>query len=176
MNSNVLSYMVTFVLLVATQVLILNNVQVSGLLNPFLYIYLIIILPVSFSRIGALFLGFALGFTLDMFHQTLGIHTIATTFLAYCRPFILQYMAPRDGYEFSRIPGTRQMGYLWFGTYAAIMVFIHHFMLFFIEAFRISGFWFTTGKVIGSSLITLTLVLILQLLFTSSSSKKSGYD
>ncbi len=176
MNSNLLSYLVSLVLLLALQILVLNNIQISGFLNPFLYIYLIIVLPVSFPRIGVLFMGFGLGLALDVFHQTLGMHAVATTFLAYCRPFILQYMAPRDGYEFSRVPGIRDMGYLWFGTYAAIMVFLHHFMLFFIEAFRLSGFWFTLGKVIGSTLLTFLLVLVVQLLFSGRASNKSGYD
>lgn len=164
MSSDALTYFIRFILLIIVQILVLNNIQFSGLLNPFLYIYFIIILPVYFPRLGVLVLGFCLGLIIDVFHQTLGIHTFATTLVAFLRPYILTYMAPRDGYEVNEVPGIAQMGYLWFMTFSSILVGIHHFSLFAIESFRLSGFWFTLGKSIGSSILTLILILIIQLL------------
>ncbi|MEZ4720324.1 MAG: rod shape-determining protein MreD [Flavobacteriales bacterium] len=176
MDRIVLQNIVRFLLLVIVQVLILNNIQFLGIINPYLYIYLLLVLPVDFSPNGGLFVGFLLGLTLDLFCQTLGMHTIATTFAAYCRPYIMRYMAPRDGYEFSRVPGIRQMGWLWFITYSAVVIFLHHFVLFFVEMFRMSGFWLTLGKSLGSTFMTLTLVLIVQMLFVSSTRAKAGYE
>lgn len=172
MDRAIISYIIRFVLLIAVQVLILNNVHFSGLLNPYLYIYFLLVLPVDFSPNLGLLLGFALGLTIDMLSQTLGMHTIATVFAAYGRPYIMRYMAPRDGYEFSRVPGVRQMGWLWFITYSSIMILLHHFVLFFVEAFRMTGFWITLGKSIGSGLLTLLLILIVQLLFAGA--KRTG--
>lgn len=176
MSRAILIYFIRFILLVLIQVLILNEIQFGGLVNPFLYIYFILLLPVDFSPNGGLLLGFLLGLIVDMFDHTLGMHTIATVFLAYARPYVLQYMSPRDGYEFSRTLGIKQMGWLWFLTYALIMVFLHHFVLFFIESFRMSGFWFTIGKAIGSSALTLSLIVVVQLLFTGSNKSGFGYD
>jgi hypothetical protein len=85
-------------------------------------------------------------------------------------------MAPRDGYESSRIPGIKQMGWLWFLTYAAIIILFHHFVLFFMESFKMSGLWFTLGKSIGSGILTLSLVIIVEMLFARRARKGSGYD
>ena len=171
-----LRHIALFLVLTFIQVLILNNINFSGILNPFLYLYFLMVLPVDFRPTLGLVLGFFLGFCIDMFCQTWGMHTIATTFAAFCRPYLLTYMAPRDGYEFSRIPSIRQMGLLWFLTYAGLLTILHHFILFFIEMFRMSGFWMTIGKSLGSSALTLLLVLIVQLIFVRGSRKASGYE
>jgi rod shape-determining protein MreD len=176
MGRELITLIIRFVLLVLLQVLVLNQVQFTGILNPYLYLYFILVLPVDFNPNMGLIVGFALGLTIDLFSQTLGMHTIATVFAAYCRPYALRYMAPRDGYESSRIPGIKQMGWLWFLTYAAIIILFHHFVLFFMESFKMSGLWFTLGKSIGSGILTLSLVIIVEMLFARRARKGSGYD
>lgn len=176
MDREVVNQMIRFVVLVILQVLILNNVLFSSLFNPYVYIYFILLLPVDFRPSLGLVLGFLLGLSIDVFSQTLGMHAIATTFAAYCRPYILTYMAPRDGYEFSRIPSVRQMGWLWFGTYVSIITVLHHFVLFFVEMFRMSGLWQTLFKSISSSILTVVLILIIQLIFVRSNRSKSSYE
>ncbi len=176
MTRDVIGYIIRFLLLIVVQIALLNNVQFSGLLNPYLYIYFLIVLPVDFPPNVGLILAFAMGIVIDLFSQTLGMHTISAVFLAYARPYILRYMAPRDGYEFSRMVSVRQMGWLWFLTFSGLMVFLHHFVLFFIESFRISGFGYTLLKAMGSSALTLTLIVVVQLLFTRSPKSGLGYE
>lgn len=176
MDGQIIAYIFRFIGLTILQVLVLNNIQFTGILNPYLYIYFLLVLPVDFSPNLGLVFGFLLGFTLDIFCQTLGMHTIATVFAAYCRPYVLRYMSPRDGYEFTRVPGIRQMGWLWFITYAGIIISLHHFVLFFVESFRMSGFWFTLAKSIGSGGITLLLALIVQMLFARAPRSGMGYE
>jgi rod shape-determining protein MreD len=176
MNRDWILYTIRFVVLILLQVFLLNNVHFSGLLNPYIYIYFLLVLPVDFSPNLGLIIAFILGLTIDLFSQTLGMHTIASVFFAYGRPYVLRYMAPRDGYEFTRMVSIRQMGWLWFLTYTGIMVVLHHFVLFFIETFRMSGMWFTLGKAVGSSLLTIVLIVIIQLLFTRSTTSGLGYE
>ncbi len=176
MTRDLISYFIRFSLLIIVQIFLLNNVQFSGLLNPYLYVYFLIVLPGDFSPNIGLFVAFAMGIIIDMFSQTMGMHTISAVFLAYARPYILRYMAPRDGYEFSRNVSIKQMGWLWFLTFSGLMVFLHHFVLFFIESFRMSGLGYTMLKAVGSSLLTLTLIIIVQLLFTRSPKSGIGYE
>lgn len=176
MDREVVGQSVRFIALIFLQVLILNNVLFSNLFNPYLYIYFILLFPVDFRPSLGLIVGFFLGLSIDIFSQTLGMHAIATTFAAYCRPYVLTYMAPRDGYEFSRNPGVRQMGWLWFSTYAGIIIALHHFVLFFVEMFRMSGLWQTLLKSLCSSILTLILVLIIQLIFLRSNRSNSSYE
>jgi cell shape-determining protein MreD len=170
MDRRIITLTIQFIGLVLIQVLILNNILFSNLLNPFFYIYFILVLPVDFRPSVGLIVGFLLGLSIDVFSQTLGMHTIATTFAAFCRPYVLSYMAPRDGYEFSRLPSVKEMGWLWFGTYSAILTFLHHLILFFVEMFRMSGIFNTVLKSLGSTVLTVILVVIIQLIFARRTS------
>ena len=176
MGREVIIHIIRFILLVLLQILVLNQVQFTGILNPYLYLYFLLVLPIDFSPNMGLVVGFLLGLTVDIFSQTLGMHTIATVFAAYCRPYALRYMAPRDGYESSRIPGIKQMGWLWFLTYASIIIVFHHFVLFFMESFKMSGLWFTLGKALGSGILTLVLAIIAEMLFARRAGKGLGYE
>lgn len=156
---------VRFIALVFFQVLILNNIELGGSLNPFLYVLFILMLPFDTPEWLVLIFGFVIGLTIDMFTDTLGMHTSATVFLAFSRKFILRVMAPRDGYETTFRPSVRKMGLQWFLIYASILVFIHHFVLFYLEWFRFSDLFYTFIKVLFSSLLTLVLILITQFIF-----------
>jgi len=68
------------------------------------------------------------------------------------------------------------MGWLWFLTFSGLMVFLHHFVLFFIESFRMSGLGNTLLKAVGSSMLTLLLIVIVQLLFTRTPKSGLGYE
>ena len=165
MIGQVTSNIFRFIILVLFQVLILDNIEAGGYLNPFLYILFILMLPFETPDWLVLLLGFFIGLTIDMFTDTLGMHTSASVFAAFIRKFILRIIAPRDGYEASFKPTFRQMGFSWFLAYASILIFAHHFMLFFLEIFRLSDFFFTFLKVIFSSVFTLLLVFVAQMLF-----------
>jgi hypothetical protein len=154
-----------FITLVLFQVLILNHVELGGYLNPFLYVLFILMLPFETPEWLVLLLGFVLGLVVDMFTDTLGMHTSATVFMAFLRKYVLKVIAPRDGYETSFKPTFRQMGFSWFLAYAVILVVAHHLLLFYIEIFRLSDFFFTFVKVVASSVFTLLLVFITQFLF-----------
>jgi hypothetical protein len=174
MDRQLITISFRFIGLVLLQILVLNNIQFSSILNPFLYVYLIIVLPVDFRPSIALLLGFLLGLSVDVFCQTLGMHTIATTFAAFCRPYILLYMSPRDGYGFFWQPSVKQLGWFWFMTYSGLMILAHHLTLFLVEMFRMSGIINTLSKTIGSTILTLILILIIQLVFVNRSG--SSYE
>ncbi|MCX8491101.1 MAG: Rod shape-determining protein MreD, partial [Cyclobacteriaceae bacterium] len=55
-------------------------------------------------------------------------------------------------------------GLQWFLVYTLPLVFIHHFVLFFVEASGFAMFWYTILKVISSLLFTMTVTLLLQYL------------
>ncbi|MDP6909205.1 MAG: rod shape-determining protein MreD, partial [Flavobacteriales bacterium] len=137
-----------------------NNINLGGYINPFLYIYLILVLPVSVGRVTLLLTGFALGLVVDIFSDTGGIHAAATTLVAFYRPLLLKAQSPREGYELHTTPHISVFGLGWFLPYAAFLIFLHHSVLFYLEAFRFSEFFHTLLKVFLSSFFTLILVLL----------------
>lgn len=160
-----LSIISRFFLLVLLQVLVLNNIQFSGYINPYMYILFILVLP--FETPGWLLLvsGFLLGISIDLFANTPGMHASATVFVAFLRPHVLKLIAPRDGYEGGEKPGIKDLGLEWFLKYSIVITVAHHLFLFYIEVFRFAGFFHTMGRVLLSSIFTLILIVLSQYLF-----------
>ncbi len=156
-------YLFNFVAFVLLQVLLLNNLQFSGHLNPYLYVLFIITLPFSTPKWLLLVLGLITGITIDIFMNTFGLHAAATVFLAYMRPIILGAIAPRDGYESGKLPVPAHYGYSWFFKYAAFLVVLHHLFLFFVEEFSFDRFGAILWKGILSSMFTLLFIFIVML-------------
>lgn len=153
-------YIFNFLLLVFLQVFILNNIQFSGYINPYIYVVFILTLPFETPKWLLLVLAFLIGITIDLFSHTLGMHSSAAVFMAFLRPFVLEIIAPRDGYESETYPQLRYYGVNWFLKYAAILVFAHHLFLFYIEVFRFSDFFATLFRALLSSIFSIFLILI----------------
>lgn len=161
-----------FIVLILVQILILNHIQLSGFINPFVYVLIILTLPVKISKILLLTFAFFTGIIIDIFMNTGGMHAAATVCMAFFRPYILNTMAPRDGYEIDEKPSISKLGLSWFLSYTSILVLIHHITLFYLEAFHFVNFFSTLLRVFISTLFTLLFILISQYLFTKNKAFK----
>ena len=109
--------------------------------------------------------------SIDLFSHTIGMHSSATVFMAFLRPYILKLISPRDGYESETLPQLKYYGAAWFIRYASILVFAHHLFLFYVEVFRLSNFFATFVRVVLSSIFTISLILISQYFFRKDTRK-----
>ena len=169
---NIIRYIIQFALLVVVQVLIINNIQLGGFINPFIYVLFILTLPFDTPGWLLLLLAFLLGLSVDMFMDTMGMNAAATVFMAFCRPLLLKVMAPRDGYEPETTPSITDMGFQWFIIYGSILIFLHHLVLFFIESGRLNEVFFTLLKTFISFILSTTLIIIIQYLFSPGSRQR----
>jgi len=154
----VIQNIISFILLILAQVLILNNIQFLGFINPYIYILFIISLPVRLPRWFTLVLGFILGLFIDVFSNTLGMHAFATVLIAYARSFVIQLFTSIDEGN-NPIPSFRSFGVGAYVKYVFVMVFLHHSALFFLEAFSFSHFWLILFKTILSSVISILIII-----------------
>ena len=157
-------YFAIFAILTLVQTLVLNKIQISGYINPYLYIFFILILPIDIPGWALLLFGMLSGLAIDLFTNTIGMHASAALFLAFMRPTILSAISPREGFDATTVPSAAQYGMLWFLKYAVIMVLIHHFALFMIEVWSFSHFFGTILRWILSSLLTVVLIMVAELL------------
>jgi hypothetical protein len=153
---------IRFLVVILIQVLILNNIMLHGYLNPYFYIIFILLLPFETPRWLLLVAGFALGISVDLFAGTLGMHTAATVFIAFLRPWVLSLFAPRDGYEPDTSPSVHFYGLAWFVSYALVLTFLHHLVLFYIEVFHFQEFFSTFLRVFLSTLLTASTIILSQ--------------
>lgn len=164
MKNSLVKYGLLFIVSVILQVLLMNNIQFSGFVNPYIYLLFILLLPFNTPRYLLLLLGFALGLSVDMFSNTPGVHAAATVFVAFLRPLLVNVSYALDEQDGSKAPTLAYMGFLNFLRYAAVVVFIHHFVLFFVEAFSFVGIIHTLIRTLLSALFSLILIVISQYL------------
>jgi hypothetical protein len=160
-------YVFRFLLVILFQVMVLNNVQFSGYINPYFYIWYILVLPFETPGWVLLVSSFLLGLGVDVFPQglagngsSLGTHAAASVLIAFLRPGILRRLNPRDEYEPGTFPDSKNYGILWFVSYALIMIGIHHFVLFFLEDLSLRDILRTLLRIILSGVFTLILILL----------------
>ena len=151
-----------FVVVILFQVLVMDNVMINGYMIPYIYILFILLLPFETPRWVQLLSAFALGLSIDLFSGTLGMHTAASVLAAFARPYLLNLLAPRDGYDPETYPRVHYYGFLWFLKYAALIVVIHHLALFYLEVFQLKHFFSTLLRVILSSILTTSTIVLSQ--------------
>ena len=156
-------YVIMFISLVLVQVLIFNQVQFSGFFNPYIYVLFVLLLPLSTPRYLMLVSAFLLGFVIDVFSNSLGVHSAATVFVAYIRPLVIRLISNRED-DRSEYPGLNQNKLSWFINYVFIIVFIHHAILFYLEVYTFANFFNTLYRVILSSLFSIIVIVLSQFL------------
>jgi rod shape-determining protein MreD len=151
-----------FLIVVLFQVLVMNNVMINGFMIPYIYILFILLMPFETPRWMQLLSGFMLGMGIDLFMSTPGMHTAATVLISFVRPYLLNLLAPRDGYETDSFPRIHYYGFFWFLKYTLIIVGIHHFVLFYLEIFQLKDFLSTLLRVILSSILSASTIVLSQ--------------
>jgi rod shape-determining protein MreD len=162
MINTVLKYSLLFILLILLQVLLFNNIQFSGYVNPYVYILFILLLPMDIQAWLILPLAFVMGLLIDFFSGSPGVHTSATVLAAFSRPYVFRLVSPSDGYESDPHPSMFTYGFRWFLSYSLLIVLIHHTALFYLEVFRFSGFFRTLLRVLISTVFSLTFILLIE--------------
>lgn len=150
------------IVVIVFQVLVMDNVKINGFMVPYVYILFILLMPFETPRWIVLISGFLLGLGIDLFEHTPGMHTAATVLLAFVRPYILKLFSPRDGYESETFPRIHYYGFTWFLKYTMLMVMVHHLMLFYLEVFQLQNFLSTLLRVILSSALSASTIVLSQ--------------
>lgn len=153
---------VRFFVVVLLQVLVLDNINLGGYMNPLFYIIFILLMPFETPKWMILAGGFLLGLSVDLFSNTLGMHTAATVFIAFTRPWVLGIIAPRDGYEPDTFPRIYYYGFRWFTIYTFILAFLHHTVLFYLEVFNFHDFLSTFLRIVISTFLTALIIVLSQ--------------
>jgi len=172
MISELAKNMGRFVVLLLLQVLVVKNINLGRYFIFFPYILFILLLPFNTNKPLVLVISFVYGLCIDLFYDTQGMHASACVFMGFARRFVLKLLSPREGYDESHKPTLAYMGAAWFISYALLLIFAHHLVLFYIEAFSFHEFFRTLLRVLGSTIATFTFVYMLQFLFYRSNSER----
>ncbi len=158
-----------FFWVILVQIFILNNIQLSGYINPYYYIIFILSIPNKTSKSIHLLLSFFVGFIIDFFSNSYGIHAFSSVLIAYCKIIWISKTTENkdgeEGYEINNLSISR------FIKIAFYFIFIHHFSLFFLERSSLSDFFSIFQTTLFSSFFTMIL-LVIHKLFTIKKNEK----
>lgn len=158
---------ISFFIYLLYQVLILKNIVLFNTAFCFLYVAYLFFLPIEANPLFLMLAGFLMGFAIDIFYDSLGLHAFSCVLVMYIRNYWLSLITPQGGYDGSATPSIAINGIQWFLMYTIPLVFLHHAVLFFVEAGGFGMFGFTLWKTITSTIFTTVVTLIVQYLFPS---------
>jgi len=153
---------VYFVLYLLAQVMFFRQLIFFNTAFCFVYVAFILLLPIETNPLILMFSGFMLGFLVDIFYDSLGLHAMSLVLVAYLRNYWLAAITPQGGYDAGEGPTLAVNGLQWFMVYSLPLVFVHHAVLFFMEAGGFGIFWYTMSKVMTSLVFTMTVLLLFQ--------------
>lgn len=166
-------FLFAFVVLVLLQVLVFNRISILGFATPYIYIYMIIKLPVKVNRNLTLFIGFLLGFVIDVFCNTPGINAAATTFAAFVRRPLQSSFTSVDDYAAQQMPSMMSYGTVPYIRYIVLMILIHQTSLIMLESFSYFNLALVLKRIVLSSILTSIIILGLEG-FSSKRKKERG--
>ena len=159
MNSTLLVNILRFILLLALQIGVFNNMTFLGYIMPLPYMLFIILYPVNSNRSALLISSFFLGLIMDLFSNSGGIHATACLLLAFYRPYLFKF-AFGVSYEYQTIKLNEALTPERF-TFILLAVIIHHFTLFILEAFQVSFIWDILLRTVLSTIFTIISCIII---------------
>lgn len=163
--SNLIQNIVWFIVLIILQVLIFNNINLFGYLNPLFYIIFIFYFPLSKEKTSILFFSFFMGLAIDFFSDTGGINAAATLFIAYFRLPILSTILGKSDFDYLLF-NIRSISFSKSFWYILSLTFIHHLIVFTLDFFSINEFGSILLKTISTTVFTVSLIFLAIILFT----------
>lgn len=159
MTRTALQYILMFILMVLLQAVIFNHIAIFNVACAFVFIYFIIRMPLSFHPILALTLSFFLGLSVDIFSDTAGMNSLASTLLCTCRWPAFAICVQRDDEQELPEPTIRGLGWGAFIKYALTLTVIYSALICVIQAFSFADYKLLLLRIAASALLTFLIIL-----------------
>jgi rod shape-determining protein MreD len=156
-------WLIAVVLSIVVQLLFLRDLALFYYGFCFIYLWAIIKAPIETPPVYLILGGFVLGWLLDTFYNTHGMHAFSTVLVAWLRPSFFKILTPANGYDERSSISLAEMKWLWFFPYVALMLFTHHVVLFLLEASDASLLGLSLLKALLSTLLGLAVFTLLEL-------------
>tara|TARA_R110000787_G_scaffold91628_10_gene193050 strand:- start:4520 stop:5026 length:507 start_codon:yes stop_codon:yes gene_type:complete len=155
------NFRITFwlILILLIQVFVLNNINFSNSINPYLYIAFIFIFPLNKNRFTFLLFAFIYGLLLDFFSDTGGLHAFSLLFVAYLRLFFIKLFFKKSEIDYLLFNlHSEAFGQVF--NYVVTLTVIHHFVLISLDNFSFQNIGTVSLNTLYSSIFTLILYFL----------------
>ena len=159
-----LGNIVLMIVLVLLQSFIFSKINFNQIATPYVYVLFILLYPAHQNRYLFLILCFLLGWGIDLFEDTGGIHAFACLTIGFLSKYIIRMVSGTKFFELEEFRYSDFNVGQWI-IYTFLMVFIHHFLLFFVESMSFANFGGIMFRTISSVGFTLLFVYFYLILF-----------
>ena len=159
-------YIILTLVVLFVQIFVLNNLSISPLVAPMVYIVLILMMPIESSQWKMLGVGVLLGMLMDLTMGTAGLNTLVTLPIAFFRRPLLYAlsgfaaMSKEEG-----VPSVKRLGAR-FHRYIIVVITLHSVLFYLMEWLSFDNLATLILRIVCSTLCSLLLDYIIIILFT----------
>lgn len=164
LNLRLLANLFTILILVLLQGLIFSKISFAQIAVPYIYVLFILLYHPNKNRYIYLLLCFLLGWGIDLFEDTGGIHAFASISMGYLSKYMIRTVSSTRFFEVEEFHFSDFKVGQWM-VYTIILVFLHHFILFFLENFSFHNLEEVLLRTVYSTIFTLIFVYFYLILF-----------
>lgn len=147
-----------YVLVMLLQVLLFDQLQLLGVCHPYIYILCLMMMPITLPHSADMIIGAVVGLIMDIFCNSLGVHTASCIFLMFIRPYLIGAIV-NDKDRLNEQISLRTLGMEALLKYVIILVVVHHLMVFLLAAWSWSHIGFVLLETLVSSIITISIII-----------------
>lgn len=147
-----------YILVMLLQVLLFDQLQLLGVCHPYIYILCLMMMPVTLPHNVDMIIGALVGVVMDIFCNSLGVHTAACILIMFIRPYIISSMV-NDIDRLNEAISMHVLGVENMIKYVLILVFVHHAVVFLLAAWSWSHIGFVLIETIVSGIITSFIII-----------------
>lgn len=153
------------IIFILVQVILFNKLTLFDIARPFPYLIVILYLPIRLPRWQGLFSAFAIGFVIDIFNYTHGIHASAMLLICFLRDFYLHAILGVTEEEAGKEPHINTLGPSTFLLYLLGMVFVHHLSIAILDELDFSKILIILVRTFVNSFFTILVLLVIEIIF-----------
>ena len=150
--------LIRYIIVMVLQVLLFNQLQLWGVCHPYIYVLCLLMMPITLPHSASMLVGAGAGLIMDVFCNSLGVHTAACILLMFIRPYLIGLIV-NDKDRLNEQISLRAIGMEALIKYVVIMVVIHHLTVFLLAAWSWQHIGFVLMETFVSSLITISIII-----------------
>jgi hypothetical protein len=170
--AQIIRYIAHVLILLFLQLFLFRDTALLGYAYIFVYIGAVLLLPPQMTLILSMIVAFFIGFLVDMFYDTIGLHAASCVLIAFFRPRIVGLFSVQGELNSMQEYNVESGGVLWFFQFALFSSFLFCSLLFILESTSVMIFFYSLLKIIASSLTTALFLTMYSYLWASRSTKR----
>ena len=147
-----------YILVMALQVLLFDQLQLVGVCHPYIYVLCLLMMPITLPHNIDMIIGAVAGIVMDIFCNSLGVHTAACILVMFIRPYLIGAIVS-DKDRLNEQINLHTIGMEALIKYVVILVVIHHLSVFMLAAWSWHHIGFVALETIVSSTITILIII-----------------